>query len=160
MIKSLIGLTFAGVAIILSAVGTDRAAEAIAGQPNGVSGALAAAASFHAALARGDSAAAAELLDSEAMIAESGDLQTRAEYLAHHLGEDIEFAKALPSKRTITQAKREGSVAWIVATSVSKGTVNDKPIDSRGAELMVLSRAGSDWKIRGIHWSSRKAPSP
>ncbi|MFL5504570.1 MAG: nuclear transport factor 2 family protein [Gemmatimonadaceae bacterium] len=160
MTKRMIGLTFTAVAIILSVVRTDRATEAIAAQPNTVRGALAAAARFHAALARGDSAAAAELLDSEAMILESGYLETRAEYLAHHLGEDIEFAKALPSQRTITQAKREGNVAWIVATSVLKGTFKEKAIDSRGAELMVLSRSGSEWRIRSIHWSSRKAPAP
>ncbi|MFL5467335.1 MAG: hypothetical protein ACJ79N_09740, partial [Gemmatimonadaceae bacterium] len=82
MTKSTIGLTFTAVAIILSVVRTDRATEAIAAQPNTVRGALAAAARFHAALARGDSAAVAELLDSDAMILESGYLETRAEYLA------------------------------------------------------------------------------
>jgi hypothetical protein len=160
MIKSLTGLTFAIVAIISSTPVTHRPARAQAVQPASVSGALATAARFHAALARGDSAAAEQLLDGEAMIMESGYLETRAEYLARHLGEDIQFAKAVASKRTITQAKRAGNMAWIVTASDSKGTFNEKPIDSRGAELMVLSRSGSDWRISAIHWSSRRATSP
>ncbi len=153
MKTNLIGLAFAAVAIVSPVAGVGQTVQAAAVQPSPIRSALATAARFHAALARGDSAEAARLLAADAMILESGELETRAEYIAHHLGADIEFAKGVPSKRTIGQVRRDGNVVWLVATSVSKGTFHQKPIDSRGAELMVLRRTGPDWKIRTIHWS-------
>ena len=111
---------------------------------------------FYDLLGRGDSAAAARLLASDATVLESGDLETRAEYLAHHIGADIEFAKAVPSKRTIRQVVRQGNVVWLAATSTSSGQFENRPIDSRGAELMVLSKVESGWRIRAIHWSSHR----
>src|SRR5690242_11715749 len=59
------------------------------------------AARFHAALAAGDSAAALALLASDVTILEAGATETLADYRAHHLSADIEFAKALPSQRTV-----------------------------------------------------------
>jgi hypothetical protein len=34
--------------------------------------------------------------------------------------------------------------------------MNGRAINSVGAELMVLVRSGSTWKIAAIHWSSRQ----
>jgi len=122
----------------------------------GTAEAIATATRFYDLLGRGDSAAAARLLAPDAVVLESGDLETRAEYLADHIGADIEFAKAVPSKRTIRQAVRLGSVVWLATTSTSTGTFENRPIDSSGAELMVLSKSESGWRIRAIHWSSHK----
>lgn len=125
-------------------------------QSSSTSAALSTAAKFHDYLGRGDSASATHLLGSDAIILESGDRETRAEYIAHHLREDIAFARAVPSARTVTDVKRQGDAVWVVATSVAKGTFEGRAIDSRGAELMVLSRSGSRWLIRAIHWSSHR----
>ena len=111
---------------------------------------------FYDLLRRGDSAAAARLLAPDAAVLESGDLETRAEYLARHIGADIEFAKAVPSRRTIRQVVRQGNVIWLAATSTSNGQFENRPIDSRGAELMVLTKGDSGWRIRAIHWSSHR----
>ena len=111
---------------------------------------------FYDLLRRGDSAAAAQLLAPDAAVLESGDLETREEYLAHHIGADIDFAKAVPSKRTIRQVVRQGDVIWLAATSTSTGQFEGRPIDSSGAELMVLSISQSEWRIRAIHWSSHR----
>lgn len=116
--------------------------------------AVAAVARFHAALASGDSATALGLLATDAVIIESGDVQTRAEYRSHHLPADIIFAAAVPSIRTVTQVTISGDVAWITATSSTKGTYRDRPVNSVGAELTVLSRTSSGWQIRSVHWSS------
>ena len=118
--------------------------------------AVAAAARFSQALARGDSATAARLLAPDAVILENGDRETRAQYIAGHLEEDIDFARSVISTRTVTDAHREGGVAWVTAISVSKGKFRDRDINSRGAELIVLSRSSATWKIRAIHWSSRR----
>lgn len=64
---------------------------------------------FHAALSTGDNAKALSLLAVDAVILESGGIESRAEYVSHHLPEDIAFAK------------RDGF-----------------------------------WRIRSIHWSSRR----
>ena len=126
---------------------------------SGTAEAIATSTHFYDLLRRGDSAAAARLLAPDAVVLESGDLETRAEYLAHHIGADIDFAKAVPSKRTIRQVVRQGDAIWLAATSTSNGQFENRPINSSGAELMVLSRSQSGWRIRAIHWSShRKQP--
>jgi ketosteroid isomerase-like protein len=111
---------------------------------------------FHASLARGDSANAARLLAPDLVVMEAGGVEHLADYLSHHLGADIEFAKAVPSQRTMVSVVQQGDVAWVVGTSVTRGTFRDRPINSNGAELMVLTRSGSGWLIRAIHWSSRR----
>lgn len=110
---------------------------------------------FHAALAAGDSAAALGLLAEDALVLESGGLETRSEYREHHLPADIGFASAVPGIRTPVRVVVLGDVAWVVGTSRTTGTYRDRPVNSAGAELMVLSRESNGWRIRAIHWSSR-----
>jgi ketosteroid isomerase-like protein len=111
---------------------------------------------FPTALATGDSVGAMALLAPDAVILESGDLESRAEYAAHHLGADMAFVQAAPSTRVTTEVHQDGDVAWVAAITTSKGTYRDRPISSQGAELMVLSRTASGWRIRAIHWSSHR----
>ena len=108
------------------------------------------------ALERGDSAAAVALLAPDAVILESGGLETVAEYRAHHLASDIEFAKAVPETRSAIQVAVRGDVAWAASTTTSKGTFRGRAVDSSGAELMVLTRTADGWRIAAIHWSSRR----
>lgn len=115
-------------------------------------------AAYHDALARGDSAAALRLLAPDAVILEAGGRETLAEYRSHHLAADIEFARAVPSRRDPVQVTLAGNVAWAASTSETRGSFNGRAIDSRGAELMVLTRTSSGWVIRAIHWSSRTRP--
>jgi ketosteroid isomerase-like protein len=110
---------------------------------------------FHAALASGDSIGALALLAPDAVVLEAGAMETRSEYHTHHLGADIEFARAVPSVRTLKQVTVKGDVAWVVSTSETKGTFKDRAINSTGAELVVLTKRGARWMISGIHWSSR-----
>ncbi len=111
---------------------------------------------FHLALSTGDAAGALALLAHDAVILESGDLETRAEYAAHHLAADIEFTRAVPSQRVTTGVHQDGAVAWVASVTTSRGTFRDRPVASQGAELLILSRTGAGWRIRAIHWSSRR----
>ena len=111
---------------------------------------------FHALLARGDSSAAVRLLAADLTVLESGDVESRSEYLAHHLGADMEFAKAVATERKLIRFARDGNAAWTTSSSVSHGQFRGRKIDSRGAELVILTRSGSGWIIRSIHWSSRR----
>ena len=110
---------------------------------------------FHGALAAGDSAAARALLAPEAVILESGGIETVDEYTSHHLAADMAFAAAVASERGPIQVTVRGDVAWAVSTSRSRGRYGDRDIDSTGAELVVLSRGPEGWRIEAVHWSSR-----
>lgn len=121
------------------------------------SAAIAAAAeAFHAALAAGDSVAALGLLADDAVVLEGGELETRAQYAAHHLAADIAFTRGLGGTRTVTGVRQVGDAAWLWATTACRGAWNGRDIDSVGAELLVLAREGDRWRLRAIHWSSRK----
>ena len=115
---------------------------------------------YHRALSSGDSTAALALLAADAVILESGGVETRAEYRGHHLPADIEFARAVPSVRAPTRVVVQGDAAWAWSTSTTQGEFRSRAINSQGAELMVLSRDASGWKIRAIHWSSRNRRQP
>jgi hypothetical protein len=110
---------------------------------------------FHAALASGDSAVALGLLDRDAIILESGAAETREEYRSHHLPADIEFARATKSKQSVVGVRLSSNVAWVASTSTTTGRFADRPVNSDGAELLVLRKAGNGWRIAAIHWSSR-----
>lgn len=113
---------------------------------------------FHAALSAGDSSAALALLADDVMIQESGGVETRNEYRSHHLPGDIAFARAVKSERTLLQLRVQGDVSWVNSSSATRGTYRERPIDSLGAELMVLTKSGDHWLISAIHWSSRRRP--
>ena len=112
-------------------------------------------AAYHRALAAGDSATALSLLTEDAVILESGGMETREEYRSHHLPSDIEFARAIQSTESPVRVKVRGDVAWATSTSVTQGQFRGRAINSAGAELMVLTRLADGWKIAAIHWSSR-----
>ena len=110
---------------------------------------------YHRALGTGDSTAALALFTEEAVILESGGVETLAEYRAHHLPGDMRFAQAVKSERAPMHVRVRGDAAWAWSTSVTQGEVRGRQINSAGAELMVLTRTPAGWRISAIHWSSR-----
>lgn len=116
--------------------------------------------SFHGALAAGDSLRALSFLDTAVVILESGDQELLADYRAHHLAADIEFARATQSTSSPVRVSVRGDVAWVTATGITRGTFRGRPVNSSGAELMVLTRASGEWRIAAIHWSSHARRSP
>jgi ketosteroid isomerase-like protein len=110
---------------------------------------------YHRALTEGDSVTALAQLAEDAIIVESGSIESREEYRSHHLPADIAFARAVKGTRSSVRVSVRGEVAWTTATSSVRGTFRGKPVNSTGAELMVLTRNKEGWKISAIHWSSR-----
>ena len=110
---------------------------------------------FHEALTRGDSVSALSFLASDAVVLEGGSMESRSEYRSHHLSSDIKFAQAVRSVRSPIKVVVSGETAWTTGTSTAQGEFNGRAINSTGAELMVLTRTPTGWKIRSIHWSSR-----
>lgn len=115
---------------------------------------------YQSALSKGDSVRALALLSPDAVILESGGIETRAEYRSHHLAGDIAFAKAVASTRGQLKVTVQGSTAWTSGTSTTVGTFNGRAINSTGAESMVLTKGSAGWRIRSIHWSSRNRRPP
>jgi ketosteroid isomerase-like protein len=126
------------------------------GQSRGDSAAVAAVVErYHRALTGGDSVAALAQLAEDAVILESGSMESRQEYRSHHLAADIAFARAVKGTRSPVRVSLQGDVAWTTATSTTRGKFRGKAVNSIGAELMILTRSTDGWKINAIHWSSR-----
>lgn len=121
---------------------------------------LAVVGAFHAAHAAGDSVAALRMLTPDAVILESGGVETLAEYRAHHLAADIAFARALPTSRSVVKVAVAGDLAWVASTSTTRGMFSGRQINSSGAELATLRRSDGNWLITSIHWSSRTLRAP
>lgn len=104
----------------------------------------------------GDTAAAMRVIAPDAVFLESGKLETRAEYEANHLPADIKFESQVTGKRAPMRVTFEGNTAWVIATTEYEGTFDGAPVNFVSAQLMVLSRDSGNWRIRTIHWSSRR----
>jgi ketosteroid isomerase-like protein len=125
------------------------------GQGSDSAAVVAVVAQFHRALSEGDSLGALALMAEDAVVLESGGIETRAEFRAHHLPADIEFARAVRYERTLRRVSVRGDVAWVSSASTAQGEFRGRTVNSAGAELMVLVRTPTGWKISAIHWSSR-----
>lgn len=113
---------------------------------------------FHNALSGGDRATVTGLLAPGVIIFESGGAEiSRDEYASHHLGADMEFAKATKMEVVDSQAGEAGDAAWVLTRSRTSGTFKDKKVNLRGTETMLLRKTADGWRIVHIHWSSAKA---
>jgi ketosteroid isomerase-like protein len=144
--------------IYIAGLAALASASAVAEPRAGVaSGAAAAVDAFHAALRRGDTAAAAALIADDALIFESGGTEHgKAEYAAHHLAADAAFSQAVPSKLIRRSGGGEGNLAWIASEGRTTGKYKGKAIDSATTETMLLRRTPQGWRIVHIHWSSAR----
>lgn len=111
---------------------------------------------FHTALAAGDSVTALSHLGDDVIILESGGVESKEHYRSGHLAGDMRFAQAVPTERGDIQVTVRGNVAWAHSTGVRQGRMGEREINSQSAELVVLVREASTWKITAIHWSSRQ----
>ena len=110
---------------------------------------------FHAALTRGDSSAVLAFLTQDAVILEGGGIETRGQYRSGHMGADMAFAGGVDRESSAIVVTVWGDVAWATSTNTTNGEFRGRTINSRGAELAVLTRQEEGWKIRAVQWSSR-----
>ena len=75
---------------------------------------------FDSLLVAGDSSGALALLAPDALVLESGGMETREQYRSHHLPGDIEFVRAVRATGDPVRVVVRGDVAWTVATSITK----------------------------------------
>ena len=111
---------------------------------------------YHEALESEDKETAMKLLSDDVLIQEGGNLETGEEYKSHHMISDMEYSAAVSGKREVIEAVVDGNIGWVMSSSSMVGEFRGKEINSTGAELMILRKENGSWKIRAIHWSSRK----
>jgi ketosteroid isomerase-like protein len=140
------------VVLIATLVGGARAS----GQQDPEEQVAAAVHAFHSAVAEGDSVSALSVLADDVVILESGGVQDKEGYRSEHLAGDMRFARAVRRERGDIEVSVRGEVAWAYSTSVTQGQMGDREINSQGAELVVLAREDGAWKIKAVHWSSRR----
>jgi ketosteroid isomerase-like protein len=156
MLRTVLRACFSATLVLCLALPAARAHDfAVASASSDSAAVVATVDAYHHALSSGDSAAALALLTDDAIVLESGAVETRAEYRSHHLQSDIAFARAVPTARGPVRVVVNGDVAWATSTSTMQGEFRGRPVNSAGAELMVLVRSDTGWKISAIHWSSR-----
>ena len=143
------------IAIAFTLVTSVSIAGAQALRPDSVA-AVAAVEQFHAALAAADSSRAVSLLADDVLIVESGNIQTRAQYLGGHLGADMKASQGPKGDRSMVQVTIIGDAAYIVSKTVTAPSGVAGNTGSESAELMVVAKTPNGWKIKAVHWSSRR----
>ena len=88
------------------------------------------------------------------MVSEAGHTQSRDEYAAGHLGEDIAFLKAAQVTPVSLASKELGETAVVGSESEIRATVKGEPRTFRSREMLTLKRENGSWKIVDIQWQS------
>jgi len=109
---------------------------------------------FHVALEQGDRAAVLALLSADVVVSEAGHTQSRDEYAAGHLGEDIAFMKAAQITPVSLASKELGETAMVRSESEIRAKVKGEARTFRSQEMLTLKRESGSWKIVDIQWRS------
>ena len=113
---------------------------------------------FHAALARGDTSAAASMLSGAVIIFEGGSAErSLTEYATAHLPADAAFEQAVGSQLVQRSGEVSGDMAWVASEGRTKGQFKGRDVDRVTTETAVLRRVDGRWQIVHLHWSSHAA---
>ena len=110
-------------------------------------------AAFGRALASGDSTAALAVLHPDVVIFEGGGWESFDEYRKGHLGADMRALQGVKQETLRDAIRISGDLALATREYATTTTTNERRV---GVETMVLLRTSDGWKIRHIHWSSRR----
>ena len=148
-------LLTASIALVLAAPGMTGTADASPiGLVSDTTEVMSVVLRFHASLTEADSATVAALLSDDVVILEGGRAESKLEYLSHHFHSDAAYLGAVSRERQDTSVFVSGDAAWVTSISRMRGSFRDREIDSNSAELIVLRKTESGWKIVAVHWSS------
>ena len=113
---------------------------------------------FQTAMDTGDGPTVMKYIADDALMMEAGTIENRMEYEKNHLPADLEFAKGMTARRMPVQQAIRGDVAWVRTSTEFRGTFQGEPLALLGLETMVMTREPDGWKIKALHWSSRRLP--
>jgi ketosteroid isomerase-like protein len=112
---------------------------------------------FSAAISQVRLADAAQLLDPQVLILESGSTErSRDEYMRSHAIADAAFMQGAKQQLRYRQARVDGNVAWVATESTIDAEEDGKHVLLLSTETMLLTKTEGGWKIAHIHWSSRQ----
>jgi hypothetical protein len=112
------------------------------------------------AMETGDLDAAGRLFASESSVFESGGQEgTWAHYREHHLGPEIGQIESFQVIRGTPEVETSGDrtmalVAWPIEYKIA--LKDERLIESRGTVTFVLTGEPGKYRIRHLHWSSRR----
>ena len=115
---------------------------------------------YLAAMEASDLDAAEALFASDSLIFETGGVEgTWKNYRDHHIGPELDAIESFVISRTEpTESKSaDGSmafVAWPIEYTIR--LTDERLIESRGTVTFVLEQQEGRYKIRHLHWSSRR----
>ena len=122
---------------------------------NEQSTALSTARQLSEALGTGNKALVKNLLAKDVLIYESGGVESSLEeYAGHHLPADMSFLSGMKKELISEKVFEQGDLAIVTSYSRLSGTYNDKAIDLKSTETLVLKQIDNTWKVVHIHWSS------
>ncbi len=137
------------------------AAESPDGASAGEDGATGVAAAYLDAMESGDLAAAGSLFAAESSVFESGGQEGDwAHYREHHIGPELSQIKGFMISRgeNEIQESRDGSMAFVAWPIEYRIELEDlRIIESLGTVTFVLVRVNGGYRIRHLHWSSRRS---
>jgi ketosteroid isomerase-like protein len=110
---------------------------------------------FKDAIVRADSALVVEMLLPDALILESGGIETKLQYMSGHFQGDGRFLRAMTEEPISRHVRILNGTAYVASITRYHGTLRDREIDIRSAELIVITHTADGWRVAGIHWSSR-----
>jgi ketosteroid isomerase-like protein len=111
---------------------------------------------FQTAMDTGDAPTVMRYIADDALMMEGGTIENRMQYETDHLPLDLDFAKGMKATRMPVKQDVRGDVAWVRTSTEFTGTFQDQPLSLLGLETMVLTREPEGWRIRALHWSSRR----
>ncbi len=112
------------------------------------------------AMETGDLDAAGRLFASESSVFESGGQEgTWAHYREHHLGPEIGEIDSFKVIRGTPEVEYSADrtmafVAWPIEYKIA--LKDERLIESRGTVTFVLTGGSAEYRIRHLHWSSRR----
>ncbi len=111
---------------------------------------------FQRALQRGDRDAVLALLTPGVQISEGGNSQSRTQYAAGHLAEDIAFLKQAQVKPLALGSMSMLGTAMVGSRSEIVAVHEGQPVVLISSELLTLVKSGATWKIAKVQWSSQQ----
>lgn len=111
---------------------------------------------FAEALRKGDGATVTRLLAPDVLIYESGGQEaSRDEYASHHMKGDMGFLASAQIEKLDQKAFVQGDIAVVATRSRIAAANKGKTLDLLSTETITLKKAGGNWQIVHVHWSSR-----
>ena len=115
----------------------------------------AAAAAFHTALQTGNRKSVLAMLAPEVTISEGGQTQSRDQYAALHLAEDIAFLKSARIKPVLTVSMPMGTTAMVGSRSEIRTTHDGQPVAMASTEVLTMKKTPVGWRITQVQWGSQ-----